>query len=49
MSRKKKTPNIAPGIDDDMELDKEANAAEVAKGESTKVTTLSFYEVKPSE
>lgn len=44
-----KKPTIAPGMDDQEELDQSADQKDVAKGEFTKVTTLSFDEVDPSE
>ncbi|MDQ0229658.1 hypothetical protein [Metabacillus malikii] len=39
---------VAPGIDDDEELNEKATSSEVAEGESTKVVTLSNDEVDPS-
>lgn len=45
---KKKNPTIAPGMDDQEELEKSATEQEVEKGEYTSVTTLSFDEVDPS-
>jgi hypothetical protein len=42
-------PTIAPGIDDQEELEKSATEKEVKKGEYTRVTTLSFDEVDPSK
>ncbi len=45
---KKKEPTVAPGIDDQEELDQSASEKEVADGEYTSVTTLSFDEVDPS-
>ncbi|WP_299092519.1 hypothetical protein [uncultured Metabacillus sp.] len=42
-------PNqIAPGMDDDQELNENATQEEIEKGESTKVVTLSYDEVDPS-
>ncbi len=41
-------PTIAPGIDDDEELNEKATKEEIARGEYTKVVTLSFDEVDPS-
>jgi hypothetical protein len=41
-------PTIAPGIDDDEELNEKATNEEIARGEYTKVVTLSFDEVDPS-
>jgi len=45
---KKKEPNIAPGVDDQEELNASATDKEVADGEYTSVTTLSYDEVDPS-
>lgn len=42
---KKQQPTIAPGSDD---LEKQVTAEEIAEGDSTKVTKLSFDEVDPS-
>jgi len=39
---------IAPGIDDQEELDQKATDEEIRKGNYTKVTTLSYDEVNPS-
>jgi hypothetical protein len=39
---------IAPGMDDDFELNEKATQEEIGKGESTKVVTLSYDEVDPS-
>lgn len=41
-------PTIAPGIDDDKELNQKANAEEIKQNETTEVTTLSYDEVDPS-
>jgi hypothetical protein len=41
-------PTIAPGIDDEEELDRKASKEEIAHGNYTKVVTLSFDEVDPS-
>jgi hypothetical protein len=41
-------PNIAPGMDDQEELEQNASKAEIEKGEFTSVTTLSYDEVDPS-
>lgn len=41
-------PTIAPGIDDDEELNQKATREEVEQEESTEVTTLSYDEVDPS-
>lgn len=51
MERNKKEhdlPTIAPGIDDDEELNEKATKEEIARGEYTKVVTLSFDEVDQS-
>ncbi|MCZ0755702.1 hypothetical protein [Anoxybacillus sp. J5B_2022] len=45
MSKQHEFPTIAPGIDDSEELNRKASKEEVARGEYTKVTTLSFDEV----
>lgn len=41
-------PTLAPGLDDEKQLEKEASKEERAKGEVTEVTTLSYDEVDPS-
>lgn len=41
-------PTIAPGIDDDEELNKKATRQEIKQNESTEITTLSYDEVDPS-
>jgi hypothetical protein len=41
-------PTIAPGMDDQDELEQSATDKEVEKGEFTNVTTLSLDEVDPS-
>ncbi|GER68542.1 hypothetical protein BpJC7_16050 [Weizmannia acidilactici] len=41
-------PTIATGIDDKEELDQKATPEEIAKGEYTRVTTLSLDETDPS-
>ncbi|BDG47066.1 MULTISPECIES: hypothetical protein [Parageobacillus] len=41
-------PTIAPGIDDDEELNEKATKEEIAQGDYTKVVTLSFDEVDPA-
>lgn len=41
-------PTIAPGIDDEEKLNEKATKEEIARGEYTKVVTLSFDEVDPS-
>ena len=42
-------PKIAPGLDDQDELEKDATLNEIEKGESTSVYTFSYDEVDPSE
>ncbi|NRD80364.1 hypothetical protein HPT25_23875 [Bacillus sp. BRMEA1] len=44
----KNIPTIAPGMDDQVELEQSANEKEIEKGEYTSVTTLSYDEVGPS-
>jgi hypothetical protein len=41
-------PTLAPGIHTEEELDKDATPEEIAKGEYTKVITLSLDENDPS-
>ncbi|WP_169891022.1 hypothetical protein [Litchfieldia alkalitelluris] len=41
-------PTIAPGMDDQEELEQKASDEEMKKGEYTEVTTLSYDEVDPS-
>lgn len=51
MARKKekhKEPTIASGMDDQKELEESATKNEVAEGEYTEVTHLSYDEVEPS-
>lgn len=50
MEKKKKgnEPSLAPGIDDQDELNEKATKEEIEKGEYTEVTTLSYDEVDPS-
>ncbi|MGG1398490.1 hypothetical protein ABE288_11860 [Bacillus salipaludis] len=45
---KKKDPTVAPGMDDQEELEQSATEEEVERGEYTSVTTLSYDEVDPS-
>jgi hypothetical protein len=40
--------SVAPGINDDEELNQDATKAEIARGEYTTVYKLSFDEVDPS-
>ncbi|ETI68203.1 hypothetical protein [Neobacillus vireti] len=52
MSKKKdnqyERPTLAPGIDDQEELEQSASEKEIDNGEYTRVTTLSYDEVDPS-
>lgn len=48
MEKKQNMPSVAPGIDDDEELERSASKQEREKGEFTKVTKLSYDEVDPS-
>lgn len=52
MSKRKEVqingPTLAPGLDDQDELETSATNEEIANGEYTSVTTLSFDEVNPS-
>lgn len=51
MKRKKEQqhkPTIAPGIDDDEELNQKATPEEIKENETTEITTLSYDEVDPS-
>jgi hypothetical protein len=41
-------PKVAPGIDDQEELEQKATQVEIKKDDFTKVTTLSYDEVNPS-
>lgn len=41
-------PQLAPGIDDDEELNEEATKQEIKQGDSTRVFTFSYDEVNPS-
>lgn len=45
---RRRRPTIAPGMDDQEELEKSASKAEINNGEYTHVTTLSLDEVDPS-
>lgn len=47
-NEKDKEPTIAPGIDDEEELNQKASEDEINKGEYTSVTTLSLDEADPS-
>jgi hypothetical protein len=44
----KSSPTIAPGLDDQEELEQSATEKEVERGEFTSVTTFSLDEVDPS-
>lgn len=46
--RKTQNATVAPGMDDQEELNMRASKNEVKKGEYTKVTKLSYDEVNPS-
>jgi len=46
--KKKVEPTFAPGLDDDEELNEDATKGEIARGDYTEVTTLSYDEVDPS-
>ncbi|MBE4910019.1 hypothetical protein IMZ08_18435 [Bacillus luteolus] len=48
MDKKQNIPSVAPGIDDDEELERSASKQEKDKGEFTQVTKLSYDEVDPS-
>ncbi|QOR65056.1 hypothetical protein IM538_14550 [Cytobacillus suaedae] len=48
MDKKQNMPSVAPGIDDDEELERSASKQEREKGEYTHVTKLSYDEVDPS-
>ncbi|MGD6843243.1 hypothetical protein ACQCVH_12070 [Bacillus infantis] len=48
MSEDRKEPTMAPGIDDNEELNQDASAQERQKGEYTNVTTLILDEADPS-
>ena len=41
-------PTVAPGMNDQEELEQDATNEEIKKGEYTSVTTLSYDEVNPS-
>jgi hypothetical protein len=47
-NEKKIKPTLAPGMDDQEELNQSATNEEVKEGEYTSVTTMSFDEVDPS-
>lgn len=46
--QKKNEPTIAEGMNTEDELNQDATSAEIDRGESTQVTTLSFDENDPS-
>lgn len=48
-NKEENEPTLAAGMDDQEELDQSATHEEIEKGDFTKVTTLSFDEVDPSE
>jgi hypothetical protein len=50
MQKKKQfqEPTIAPGMDDEEELNRDATQEEIKNGEYTSVTTFSWDEVDPS-
>jgi hypothetical protein len=48
MKKKKQEATIAPGMNDQDELEQDATKKEIERGEYTSVTTLSFDEVDPS-
>ncbi|AGT31909.1 hypothetical protein M493_08150 [Geobacillus genomosp. 3] len=43
------TPTVAPGIDDEEELNEKATKEEIERGDYTRVVTLAWNEVEPSE
>jgi hypothetical protein len=45
----KTNPTLAPGMDDQEELEQSATEEEIESGEYTSVTTLSYDEVDPSK
>jgi hypothetical protein len=47
--RNKQAPTLAPGMNDQDELEQSATENEVEKGEYTSVTTLSYDEVDVSK
>jgi hypothetical protein len=48
VGKKKKEPTIAPGMNDNEELEQKASEVEIKKGEYTSVTKMSWDEVNPS-
>lgn len=48
VKRKDYDPKLAPGLDDQEELEQSATEREIAQENYTSVTTLSFDEVDPS-
>jgi hypothetical protein len=48
MKKKKQEATIAPGMNDQDELEQDATKKEIERGDYTNVTTLSFDEVDPS-
>lgn len=47
--QRRDTPTVAPGIDDDEVLNEKATEEEIERGDYTKVVTLAWDEVEPSE
>jgi hypothetical protein len=47
-NNKSNEPTIAPGMNDNEELEQDATKQDIQKGEFTQVTTLSYDEVDPS-
>ncbi|MBB6282386.1 MULTISPECIES: hypothetical protein [Geobacillus] len=48
-SQRRDAPTVAPGIDDDEELNEKATKEEIERGDYTRVVTLAWDEVEPSE
>lgn len=48
LKKKRPAAKIAPGMNDQEELDQKATQEEIKKGDYTEVTTLSYDEVDPS-
>ncbi|MFC0297205.1 hypothetical protein [Geobacillus jurassicus] len=46
--RQRDMPTVAPGIDDDEELNEKATKEEIERGEYTRVVTLAWDEAEPS-
>ncbi|MEJ9210746.1 hypothetical protein [Bacillus smithii] len=47
--KKEQQPSLAPGIDDEEELEQRATKEEIERGEFTEVTHLSYDEVDESK